>query len=878
MATPATMNAWLDELSASIIENHQYNKSKPNTARKLQDSFRRRVRRHNYGRTNQFEVVNRLDGLEEKFQILNLDNLSDALRKRRIELKPFENHWLPDILDLFLHLSGNPATNQTLLELYRIPPRIGTPPPLKWKDLLADSPIDRNDKLWKVPDYRAADDSGYDDDFTSSIGSATISPRQTRKGFRTETNFEVSKVLYDPASNTRNEIEVSINYQETEVQDLSELQFIRQSLFMLRGCNTKCFLRSRKQLILNPQVKVTGISQTAFTYAANEFLFIRKCLDEVVTWLAVAAGEPYIAAMQHAVESVVQGYYRSVDGFQQIIINPENTSIVSLSSTLSKINLVSVTVKTVSQLLNKIKQGDSITHLDTLYEAVQDSQLCADTQRYACLVSLLKPALDLYLKPVSEWMERGSTTQDTLPPFIEMADTSLDLRNIWNGQFRIASTNHKRAPKFLADTTDQVLATGKTSAFLRQLRVTLTIPSTNMTPGDRFELPSTECILLPFAQAFERAWQQFVEDSLHCQTLKLKLMLSTHCDFAQKLHSIQNLYLPRSGLLMHDVEVSIFDKIDRCMDGWNDRFQVKDMLEDAFLESGDSSTIDSINVRSAYTSSRIMHHQRTSVKILSSLSFEYVLSWPLANIISDASMTSYRRAALVLMQIRRARYCLERTGYIAAASVPLGPDTTPADQTFAQTLAFTLLTFVNTLFDAMMLSSIWPATDAMEAHLQRASTVDEMVEIHRNYITRLECSCLAAPRLKLLRQSLLSILDLCIRFSDLVSNPTKTDHDGSDHEVSSFISAKSRNRSLRKEQYDSDEEDDGYAHGLGDGYSSFIVLGNDTSIVNELKKVKSQFEKQAKFLISGLRGVSKGGHDTSDLDALANRLSWLNTR
>ncbi|RMZ77952.1 hypothetical protein DV738_g4170, partial [Chaetothyriales sp. CBS 135597] len=46
------------------------------------DHFVRAVKHHNYARTNQFEVHQRLIGLEEKFQVLNNDDLSDALRKR----------------------------------------------------------------------------------------------------------------------------------------------------------------------------------------------------------------------------------------------------------------------------------------------------------------------------------------------------------------------------------------------------------------------------------------------------------------------------------------------------------------------------------------------------------------------------------------------------------------------------------------------------------------------------------------------------------------------------------------------------------------------------------------------------------------------------
>lgn len=878
MATPATLTIWLDQLSTSILEKHKHEKL---NTRKLQDHFRKRVKRHNFGRTNQFEVENRLNGLEEKFQILSLNNLSDALRQRRIELRPFQNHWLPDVLDLFLHLSGNPAANQTLLELYRIPPRIGTPPPLRWKDLLADSPIDRNDKLWKIPDFRGADDSGYDEDFSSSIGTSISSPKGDRQRSTAQAEVETSKVLLALNLDNDHALLSLSRYQGAKYQQISETEFIRELLFFLRGYDTDSFIHSAGNFSLEPQTRVCGISGEALNHIVDDVLMVRQSLNRVVSWISVQAEQSYMAAMKHATERVVQDYNKSIDAMQQALIDCRSVTVASLPSTMSRIEVVAADLNTIARLLEMVGKGDSVQCLETLYSSVRTSQLCADTGQFQCLMSVLIPALKMYIKPIIQWMGNGTLNKDTLPPFIETAADEFNPRKIWNQQFKVASTFQRRQPNFLAETVDQILSCGKTSAFLHELRKRLPIAYSDPMSTTQFEVPTTGEILLPFAHLFEQVWQQFVENCLHGLTTRLKQTLRTHCNFKETLDAIQQLYFPRNGLQMHDIELKIFYQVDRCIDSWNDRFQLKDMLEDAFATSDAQTVVDSITIHSAYTSSRTMQSQRTSVKILSSLSFEYMLSWPLANIIDDASMTSYRRVALSLMQVRRAKYCLEQTGYISAVSIPLGADATLADQTFAQVLAFTLLTFVNTLFDSMMLSSIWPATEAMQTGIQEASTVDEMIQIHQNYIARLECSCLAAPRLKLLRQSLQSILDLCIRFSDLVSNPMKIDQDGSDHEASSFISAKSRNKSLRMQQYGSDEDEDDdhdYSRGLGDGYSSFIVLDGNTSIVKELRKVKAQYEKQVKFFVSGLRGVSKGGRDVADLDILADRLSWLHTR
>lgn len=875
MATPATLNTWLDELSSSILKNGT---SKQNEKR-LQDTFRRRVKRHNNNRTNQFEVVERLNGLEEKFQILTLDNLSDALHERRLELKQFEHHWLPDILDFFLHLSGDPCRNENLLEVYRIPPRIATPPPLRWKDILADDPIDRHDRLWRIPDFRDTDDSGYDDD-ESDLVSSQSSPDLKKQ--RSVSNEYVSRErVLQPMENLTAKSRLQGFLRPPSLDRVSETNFIREMLFVLRGYPTELLSNEVGKYKLKDVVRVPGISSAALRALTERVSRIRQATDLVKSWIAKTRDYAYLEAMKNAAESIMDKYNVRIDVMQQKLINADPLTTASMIRIMHEREVISADLTTIADFLEEADQADAISCLDALFSSIQVKQACGDFEACKALFALLVPSLDVYLRALWIWLESGQLDDTKSFLFIRTGPSSTHDSQLWHNRYFLVERGPSRPPSFLTDLTEAILACGKTASFIRRL--------SNISADFENELNvdfnATEIIrfaesnpILPFFEAFQSACSEDVNTLLAKHTQTLKALLSSRSGIHQTLDAIENIYLGRNTIVLCEVEPRIFDRIDRCLDGWNDRFQVRDMLETAFGTGSKAHTIDALTIHSTFTSSRSMQNRRGSVKILGALSFEYRLTWPLANIIDTHSMSIYRHVALVLMQIRRARYSLERIGYPTVMTMPLDDEATPEGQAFAQILAFTLLAFINTLYDCLVVSIIQPLCDTMRHEMEAALTVDDMINVHKRYITRLEYACLAAPKLKLLRQSLITILDLCIHFSDLVSNSAKTSSGDSDGEAGSFTSAFSRHRSVDVRYSGSNSESDSDGEHIAEGYSTFIVLEDDTNVVKELRKLKAQYQRQLKFFVSGLKGVGKAGHHVQDLAMLADRLTWIQVR
>lgn len=863
MATSATLSRWLDELSASIIKRE----SSAKEPRKAQDTFRKRVRKHNYARTNQFEVENRLDGLEEKFQILSLDNLSDALRQRRIELKDFELSWLPDLLDLFLHLSGDPARNQNLLNLYAIPPRTGTPPLLKWKDILDESPIDKRDKLWRIPDFRNTDDPGYDDDFSSE--SSVVNERHVEpKHAEIDESVDIAKVLY--TVNTKvSDIKHDIVSRLGPTDELGEGRFIREILYVLRGFDSDMLVVDGGRISFRTDVSVRYISSVAMDTICDEVATLRKDLDQILQWLEAESPEPYINVIKHEVQSVVASYYRTIDEAQAAFVDPAAGSVISIIQVMHIIRPSSHMVRSLAHLLSQTRQCDSIAFLERLYSESQEAFICHDTQYYKVLSLLLTQSLRIYLKPVLIWLDRGVI--DSQPFFVRKNHVNARLQDLWHDTFSLQETDNCRPPNFLKALARMILACGKTSAFLRNL-----LPSWHVVNLEPLLLDclgiAEDDVAVPVPTLFEIHWHEQVANLLQSRTALVKDVLDAHCGLDNTLQALAQLYLHLDIPQLDNLEINIFEQIDKCVDSWNDRFRIKDMLEEAL---GAGATM-SIIVGSVHTTSRAMQSRRMSVRILDSLSFNLALPWSLANIIRPDAMIAYRKIRLVLIQIRRAKYSLERTGRAYTFSTPISHDATDQEQMLAQVLGFDLLATVNSIYDHLTISIILPLTKDMRNDLNKALTIDDMIHVHHEYMTRMEYACLAATRLKTLCHTLISMLDLCIRYSDLVSNTTKTSTIDSDHEASSFTSAYSRTKKLRGTAFDNDSDEDDHPH--PEGYSSFIVLDDNTSIPKELQEVKSNFKRQLTSFTDGLRTASRTAVYAQDLEDLADRLSWLNDR
>ncbi|KIW18696.1 hypothetical protein PV08_02985 [Exophiala spinifera] len=877
MASTTSMNNWIEQLAASLVPLS----ASPAAHRKYKESFARKIKYHVHARTNQFAVAEKLTGLEEKFQVLNLDDLAQALYTRRRKLEQYEYRWIPDALDLLLHLSDNPARYNRVEDLAGFRSQPDSPGPLRWADVEADDPIDRQDDIWMVPEY--SDFSSDDDEIAiSSNSTSPATVRERHKGKYDLGNiFDQSDIADDDF--VRSELETAQFWRHgTQVVAITEKQVIREVLFMMNGLQTSIFRLSDRGIRLDQNYQIAHLrAQTSRTILSNAALLGSE-VAWIRRWLSLRQDSSVMQLLQSRIRGILELFDRSICQMQNDILHERSSNgVISLLQTLEALKKKIAPLQAVLEVLPRIAPDDPVSALNALHRQIELAGACGAALALKTLTPIFLSALKLYSAPIDTWLLTGAV-ENTRPFFIKRTNKPRNATTLWHDWFAI-SDDDKHVPVFLRAFVPHVFATGKTAAFLQHLQQK-PLDSGSDCLGLCGAVTETAHLLehsaVPLSATLEAVFNKHLTGLLTTSTAALKDVLESACGLNKLLDAFDYLYLGKDGVILDKIDFRLFDQIDRCVEMWNDRFLVADLVAEAY-HATPCVDADNISVTSSYTSSRSMESRRRSVKILTSLTLSYHLPWPVANVISPASITVYQRIALTLCQIRRARCILERRAFFHVQNAPLGTD--PGDQPFARAVYMGLAHFVNVLYAHLTTCAIGPMTRDMRGRLTAPSTgsVDDMIAIHAVYVRDLELACLSSARVKPLRDAVVAVLDLCIRFADVVSAPTSASTSGRrgsvDFEASSFISARSQRRRRRTRQEgesdddddDDEEEDDG---GMGEGYSTFI-LDEDSSVRKEIQRVKDVFQRHVTFLLAGLRGVSRTAGGVGDgLELLADSL------
>ncbi|KIW68496.1 hypothetical protein PV04_04438 [Phialophora macrospora] len=869
MASTTTINNWLEALALTFIPP-----TTPSTIiRKHKDNFARRVKHHTYGRTNQFAVTEKLIGLEEKFQVLNLDDEAGELFSRRVVLNQDhgEIKWLPDVLDLLLHLSNDPVRYSRVEDLEKLKPEAEVQPELTWQDIEAEDPIDRGDPIWQVPQYS---DFSSDEDEEIVASSTQTSPASVKE--RNAKEVDEGRIFDAPAFGVASNLETA---QFWRIPDhdvtITETQAVREVLFMFGGLPTSIFMSSDNGFRPNVRYRIrhleAGSSQSLLKEAADAASEVQP----IRQWLRCRQDTSIMQLVQSEVSEVLADFERTISQEHAAILHETSPAgVISLLQVLCRIKRASLPLKSIQTIIPQLTKGDPIAVLNAIHTALDVAQSSCNTVDVENLLPIFLSAVTLYAKSIDIWLHTGGIENGEEAFFIvENHKRPLHKSTLWHDWFSLSSSSVELIPAFLTKFAAKMFTIGKTAAFLQHLD---SVPLDDEI-GDlgvaAAALEAANLIAnspLPFSATFEMILERHLNALLNSSTSVLKHVLESSCGLTKLLDAFDYLYLGKDGVILNAIESKLFDQIDRCLDMWNDRFLLNDLLTEAYNDIS-CVDVDATTIQTAYTSSRTMENRRRSVKILAAVSISYHLSWPLANIILPASIACYQRIALTLGQVRRAKHQLERRANFYIQHMSLMD--TQTDTNLARLVYWQLSLFVNVLYAHLTSCTVRPLTSSMRDRLRSASTssLDDMISIHGQYVSALEHACLSSKRIKPLRDALISILDLCIRFSDMVTSAvTNTGiertprevHDG-DFEASSFISAQSRRRRRRGNNTSvgdfaasSDEDDDDEDDGVGEGYSTF-VFDEDTSLGTEISKLRNECKRHGGFLVAGLRAVAR---------------------
>lgn len=301
----------------------------------------RTLRTSNYPRTNQFEVQSQLEGLEEKFRVYNEDPLADALKERLDELAKTETKWTPEILHLLLELSDKPASKSRLTNLELLKePEPDTGPVLKWKDLAAEDPLLREKSVWKNVDFGAesSDDEIFEDSQTDFSGFTEVTDQSS---VDEDYNRRLEEYPLDILAKDNLELlrksqfwkkipSVNGVKLETIKKPITELQAIREILFMLSGFPTWLFDSENDFVRPSSDFLLKHASCDAFQKVLQALAEQGSAIMTLRAWVKRPRSTPLLQVLENAISQRIITLDDHLSGLQQSLVASTGNVVVSL--------------------------------------------------------------------------------------------------------------------------------------------------------------------------------------------------------------------------------------------------------------------------------------------------------------------------------------------------------------------------------------------------------------------------------------------------------------------------------------------------------------------------------------------------------------------
>jgi len=832
-------------------------------------------------RTNQFEVEARLAGLEEKFRIVNNEQLADALRLRLDELSACSNRWTPEILSLLLGLADRPADKTDLKDLENLRPQ-ELPASLTWSEILADDPLDNSDGLWDNIDYAVGDSD--DEDYVYSIEAAAtnVNLDSSRESENIPCDIEQLVIAIDPTK--LEDIVQEQSWNVDQLQDnqqskrlVSEAQVFRDVLSMLHGLPTSIFVQIEGgRYLFSRQVQIDHLSEESLVHILSDFAVLGSQLATMRAWLSRIETIPLQQTYQAAIAARLQDFDRKLSNLEASTFKPAAlTSLLDLSNTVRR---ESRCIQQFSDIISRSTiRKQARGHFDMLemtYESTCANQACGDTEGYKNMVELLLEGFTMYLKPVRRWMVKGELMEGDEVFFVRKNANAIPLESLWAEQYAIRKTDagDLYAPNFLHLAAQKIFNAGKIINFLKALGQNAYEDSTASSNDSdlTFEVinrPESLRTSTPFSELLERALGQWISKHCHASSAILRQILDSQCHLQGTLDALEYVFLHRDGALSSHFSYAVFARIDRDKGVWKDKYILTELIREAFDPIlGAHSQRLTVHLAN---DQRAMVGSRRSIKALECLQVFYSIPWPVANIVRSTSLVTYQRIFVLLLQSQRVRHKITQQQLEKTALPPAHCQN--GELHLARLLRHRLLWFTNCVLTYLAETVIAVSTAKLREESAKAEDMDRLIAIHSDYILRLEERCLLSKKLAPIRQALISVFDLAMTFADAHTAYASESSLGEMND-SAWLALNGRQaphvKRRRASSLSSDDDiDDREQEEKGRNKAA-----SETIYLYRLRKMHTTFANLHSFILAGLQGVHRAGADPT-LEALADLLA-----
>lgn len=824
------------------------------------------------------------------------DGLSDALRQRLDALSSRTTRWTPEILHLFLELSDQPAKKTDLRVLERLRPPFDDPGPiLKWEDIAREDGWEQDRGLWKNVDFADSsedelipDSRSHTPDSDTSMSSAIAPGQRTAKDLiRPDSEEDLSLDIIQEFQKWRHDAQPRDESGRPMKIPVSEYQLLREVLFLLNGLPTSLFGPDCTPV---PKFQLSNVSWDTYRALVNSFAEYGRTLLPLRKFSETRQDVPLVQSFQDSVCQCLRSFDKEIARIQGRYVEIREDTVVSLIALQEELKPYLVPLAGLSNVVRKLQEeryAHAFRFLELLYEATCIAQLSGDQHTYSYLGEIFFDCFRVYIRPIRQWMEGGELTPGDKTFFVAESSTTVPLYQMWSDKFQLRRSQQGQlhAPSFLQPAVRKIFNTGKSVVVLKHLgrfhhpsdHPETSLPEPPLSFAEICASPSFA--LAPFSELFDSAFDRWVQSKHLSTSSNLQNILFDSCGLWSSLDALQHIYFMTDGSLAEVFTSSIFTNLDAHTTTWADRFSLTELAQGAFSPVP---TLEPYRL-SATAAAPINDPKqaRRSVRTaLAHITLTYKLPWPVQLIITRETITHYQSLFTLLLQLRRAASTL--TSFFKAT----GPrELETYDQQTYYVLRARLLWFTSTLHSYLTTLVLTPDITAMQANLEAAEDVDDMIAIHGAFAKQITDEACLGAKLEPIMRCILDVLDLAIQLEDARRAQEVADEEGNVAQQHRFDTPRKADRATEQAQpppsimrgvyvspKEKEREEDATMVLFGDSEHEADASADleqtgasqqqqqqqqPQTYVEVLGSVRADFERHLRFIAGGLRGVAR---------------------
>lgn len=278
----------------------------------------------------------------------------------------------------------------------------------------------------------------------------------------------------------------------------------------------------------------------------------------------------------------------------------------------------------------------ALRHLESLFQLACRLQSVGDQISFKFITDIFFSCLQTYLRPIHQWMESGELRKDDEVFLISKtrSDEEVELGGLWSNQYSLRkdASGMLKAPVFVHAAAARIFITGKSVVFLKRL-LEHNIPSSALPlqpqPASGADINlSTVCsngeYLAPFSDMFAAAFDKWINDRHHSVSSRLRDVLYQDCGLWKSLDAIEYIYLCKNGHLFDSFSQAMFEKVDKGVQTWGDRFLLTELLQGVYGGVG-CVEVGRMRMRAKMEGTKSLRERRRTVKMWKGLELSYAV-------------------------------------------------------------------------------------------------------------------------------------------------------------------------------------------------------------------------------------------------------------